>query len=151
MTVDLDKLEALARAATSGPWCLCIEDGKCWGVYQGSKDGDWSSMVDAERIVETDSGVYPPDMPTAAYIAACSPSTILALIERLRLLDEARVVAEQIFDDGGMDDVHADDCPQDDTCDCEWVHRINLLFALLQGRDDVADRVRAALRGEGEG
>jgi len=89
MTVDLDKLEALARAATSGPWCLCIEDGKCWGVYQGSKDGDWSSMVDAERIVETDSGVYPPDMPTAAYIAACSPSTILALIERLRRLESA--------------------------------------------------------------
>jgi hypothetical protein len=38
-----------------------IEDIECWGIY----------AADGTRVVETDSGYYPPDIETAEFICKC--------------------------------------------------------------------------------
>lgn len=51
--------EALAtQAVPPRPWSVYIEDGECWGI----KDAN------GERVVETDTGVYPPNLRTALLI-----------------------------------------------------------------------------------
>lgn len=71
---DLDKLEALAKAATQGPWATCVRMG-----------GD--AIVDAPTrpVARVD---YRPDMDArdrdAAFIAAANPAAILDLIASAR-------------------------------------------------------------------
>lgn len=75
--VDLDELERLAKAATVGPWrqhhlspqCINGPAGRC--------------IADCYEALNKDN---------AAYIAAANPSTVLALLEELRLA--RAVVAE---------------------------------------------------------
>jgi hypothetical protein len=77
----LNKLEALAKAATPGPWS---SDGTC---------------VDAENEIIADAKPF-----DAAYIAAANPETILRLIELLKEMGEAlqRTVDQHLIteDDG---------------------------------------------------
>jgi hypothetical protein len=73
VSIDLDDLERLAKAATPGPW----DAGTCEGEV-------WSDKL----LVVWDA--LPND---AAYIAAANPPTILALIARLRA---AEAVAEGV-------------------------------------------------------
>lgn len=65
MTLDLDALEAAARAATPGPW-------------------GWDARLepDVVRVAEA-GGDFPPG-PDARYIAAAHPAAVLALIARVR-------------------------------------------------------------------
>ena len=71
MTLDLDKLEQLARAATPGPWVAT-------GGIVYYKRGDF---VCAE-IADTRSSPHP--LPNAAYASAAGPDVVLALIAELR-------------------------------------------------------------------
>ena len=68
MTLDLDALEAVARAATPGPW------------HQGAHYiGAGGEPYDPEAVVGQASILC-----DAAHIAAFDPPTVLALITRLR-------------------------------------------------------------------
>lgn len=59
---DLKRLEALAEAATEGPWTF--EECEDW---PGRVEGITSHLG---RIVETDAGCYPPELRDAAFICA---------------------------------------------------------------------------------
>lgn len=102
--MDLDKLEALAKAATPGPWTLChhlksVEHDKgCTCGYRGLIYGpdDVVPMAicqpghDAEP--EGQEGLGPQryeretEIANAGWIAAANPKTILALIADVRAL-----------------------------------------------------------------
>ena len=77
MTIDLDKLEAAAKAATSGPWVATKEYANRWGVSPSPTDIYPVASVyghgDLTKI-EAD----------ATYIAATNPAAVLELIRRLR-------------------------------------------------------------------
>lgn len=109
MTFDLDRLEALARAATPGPWqwvdpdtdLPCLPDAPCATgdhdqyahrlslrtVEEFSADsvGDLPKFIihTAEEFHEAQQGEQW-SHPDAEFIAACSPEVVLALIEQLR-------------------------------------------------------------------
>lgn len=90
MSVDIKKLRELDAAATPGPWSVIVdsfgEDDKytrCGGIATGN---DAMPLYDRTMIVETDSGFYPPDLPTAHLIATMRNALpeLLDEIERLR-------------------------------------------------------------------
>lgn len=62
----LDKLEQLEKAATPGPWA--------WGPKlsedEEKDDIDHINDRDGDPVIVRDSGVYPPDVPTAEMIIA---------------------------------------------------------------------------------
>lgn|SRR3990167_412659 len=74
MTLDLDQLERLAKAATPGPW----------KHEPGRHLIDVTSADSSELICRCSS--YPPPVmaSNALFIAACSPDVILALVARVR-------------------------------------------------------------------
>jgi len=87
MTVDLDKLERLAKTATPGPW-----DSWPWGVadtdevdtcFFGQR-GEPARAAIGECYPELGQGEN-----DAQYIAAVSPDVVLELIERIRELEQA--------------------------------------------------------------
>lgn len=67
MTLDLDKLEALAKAATPGPWQV--------------PPGALSTVTSADRPLLIDGGT----LNDAQYIAALSPDVALKLIALARI------------------------------------------------------------------
>jgi hypothetical protein len=86
--IDIDALEALAKAATPGPWTVdeeCLTDRGCLYVAKG-KPGDLRGRVlevfknclvrDAQRASNAD------------FIAAANPDAILVLIAEVRALRE---------------------------------------------------------------
>lgn len=80
MTIDLEKLKALAEKATPGPWFVLrneLDDPDNVLVHGISSDGLH------DDIARTDSGAYPPREDDAQYIAAANPQTILAMCEEL--------------------------------------------------------------------
>jgi hypothetical protein len=107
-TIDLDALKRLAEAATPGPWSAC-QEGKCscgqvWSeatdnlvavITRGKWGDEWPSIrlvgdtsfdQKAEAYMEKEVyGEVPDDIAdaNAAFVAAASPSVILALIARL--------------------------------------------------------------------
>lgn len=81
MNVDLDELERKARAATPGPWAW--RDDRLYGPARVVDYGMGPERDDV-LIIETDSGVYPPESPDAEHIAANSPDVTLALVARVR-------------------------------------------------------------------
>jgi len=84
MPVDLDELEARARKATPGPWRVEY-DGDVLDEFTGrSAEWPWriEGVCDFKEEDATDE--------TAAFIAACSPDAILALIERARQAETQR-------------------------------------------------------------
>lgn len=125
---DLDKLEALAKAATQGEW---VNDAPgCIGIHylQGGK-----------ATICTTPSEYLEDQANAAFIAAANPATILDLIA------SARRDAEEIERLIGYA-VHDDTCttnrfPGHDVCSCG-------LSSLLQ-RIRHEREARAAHTGEG--
>ena len=66
--IDLDALEELAKAATPGPWRANRSTAYGYAVVE---------TPDVEVAAELDAG-------DAAFIAAADPSTVLALIARVR-------------------------------------------------------------------
>ena len=90
---DLSKLEALARAATPGPWTARASRVRCSGSLGGA--GVIGGVTVEWEVARTTNG-RPEDglrgPANTAFIAACSPDVILALCARVRQL-EAVVVA----------------------------------------------------------
>jgi hypothetical protein len=80
MTVDLDKLEALARAATHGER-ECVPSDDWSGMYRGIKAAGHGYIAEPTAHDEADLMMAVPD---ARFIAACDPTTVLAIIARLR-------------------------------------------------------------------
>lgn len=87
MVIDLDAIERVARAATPGPWRWDHED----MTLSGS--GGLVACGDGERIHIDDED--------AEHIAQCSPDVVLALVARIRELEERL---------GLSNAEHADDC-----------------------------------------
>lgn len=87
MTIDLDELERLAKAATPGPWHAFSQQ-KPWEIYDcrwavGSGHMHALAVLDAPQTsaalrVKAD----------AQHIAAANPETVLALVERVRELEQ---------------------------------------------------------------
>lgn len=76
MTIDLDALERLARAATPGPWHT--GDG-----YEQQDPGAY--VADARGHIVVAQADDSPCVPTdAAFIAAANPAAVLELVQRLR-------------------------------------------------------------------
>lgn len=86
MTIDLDELERLAKAATPGPW-------RWWTSCSFRRlssdatglDGD---VLHAVTHVDGVADVIGTEA-TKEFIAAANPSTVLALVERLREAENA--------------------------------------------------------------
>lgn len=78
MTIDLDQLESVAKAATPGPWVRHPED-----VYSdvGAHVAFCPTVCSSapERCISEEQAES-----NAAYIAAANPAAVLELIEELR-------------------------------------------------------------------
>lgn len=89
MTLDLDQLEALAKAATPGPWRV--------GAYPAEIVGDTHVCIDTEIgvkvILRGNENFYEEARANAAFSAAADRDTILTLIAEVRVLreDKARL------------------------------------------------------------
>jgi hypothetical protein len=111
--IDIDKLEALAKAATPGPW-----EAVDYGSYDG-KDEGWYVDTSADKAdIAPDAGGIQPNHWDAGrgrrdmqFIAATNPVVILALIAEVRALREFhgffRDRCEGLFAQFGMDAVDA--------------------------------------------
>lgn len=92
--IDLTDIEAKARAATPGPWAWAgtSHDANEWSV--GLMDPPMAGEVD-QMDTETVADVHVCEgrsgrMADAAFIAACSPDRILALVQRCREAEASR-------------------------------------------------------------
>lgn len=101
--VDLDALEALAKAATPGPWESWNVDDETIEVRAGTALKGGRSHRTTDMIVEYDVYGFDLDEPDfvrreadADFIAATDPSTVLALIAELR---QERTRADEYRDD----------------------------------------------------
>lgn len=176
MTADLDALEALAKAATPGPWVL---DNSGWSrpysvpdrIAGGISENDWTNVIMPQD--EQGGGSWSRDE-DAEYIAAADPSTILALIAELRRererADRAEWAAGIVGDvaresSGGWQDASAElhaveaalsRAVQGEPADAECVEIANRAQAVT-GRSIWPSTVRevlraaAAVREEGQG
>lgn len=103
--IDIDKLEALARAATPGPWRWGGEDpegGERRSILNLYAGGERSRPI---LWLEPSSGWITAGADTE-HIAAASPDVVLALIERLRRAESE--IAALKTDAAMMDDVARD-------------------------------------------
>src|SRR3990172_571258 len=92
--MNLEALEALARAATPGPWATQDKN-----IYLGvrvwssiDKEGYWSGW-DSAGTIYNEGGHSESD---AAYIAACSPERILALVAVAKAAGDVGVYPGQV-------------------------------------------------------
>lgn len=78
MAVDLDKLEAVAKAATPGPWRV---DPNQHGIVRFNDDVTTGFMIGRAQ--------------NATYVALANPAAILELVERVRKaeVEAARALA----------------------------------------------------------
>jgi len=93
----LAELDALAEQATPGPWVSAPAYGE-WPAtvvqYKETSPRIVCQEVPGFPLARGDEGF----MPDFAFIAAANPAAVLALIERLRVAEEARrILAEHIF------------------------------------------------------
>lgn len=91
--LDLDDLLAKAKAATPGPWCA-VSDLPSWAV----------AAMDGRDPITTKNRVYRrPDRVNggcderdAAFIAAANPTTMIALVERVREAERSARIREHL-------------------------------------------------------
>lgn len=83
---DLDRLEALARAATPGPWVHRHDPGNPAGVQHGVKlPGEFGAWIgDCLDNADRDTNGAAAGERNAAFIAAANPAAVLALIALAR-------------------------------------------------------------------
>lgn len=90
--IDLDELEAKAKAATPGPWyadehldteLLCNEVGETIPGWQFYNADNWPLGA-----IWSDMGPEITAAPNVAFIAAANPTAVLALIVRIRDLED---------------------------------------------------------------
>lgn len=104
MNLDLDRLEALALAATPGPWRV--------GAYPAEIVGDTHVCVDTDIGVKVllrgNENFYEEARANAAFSAAADRDTVLALIAEVRALRrqsfELLGVVIDVEQGGGFDD-----------------------------------------------
>ncbi len=85
MTADRwTELEALAKAATPGPWDA---------VEGATSDGWWVERPHISTVVSDPTG------PDARYIAAANPQTVLDLIAHVRELEAMRAKVLDVLDE----------------------------------------------------
>lgn len=87
MTPDnLEDLRKLAEAATPGPWCVEDPLDETLSIVEAGKQTyEWRFIANCSIPDEDDHDfTFREVKANAAFIAACDPSTILALIERVR-------------------------------------------------------------------
>lgn len=91
---DLDKLEALARAATPGPWTLRVHT----HTRNVPRDNDDFTISGASGgAVAIEPPKWNPNVAAdAQYIAAAHPDVILALIARVREVEAERDAADYL-------------------------------------------------------
>lgn len=94
----LDDLERLARAATPGPWRVTPRCGFGVETVVGGKRPLIKTVVMAVGAKQE----YP-SKPDSAFIAACSPERILALIEVVRALEQIVAVKPSPDCQGDLD------------------------------------------------
>lgn len=91
MTVDVEDLKRLAEEATSGPWEAADVSG--WMVLAGPLKENRPGLVRGGRgtVVNVDDLDFDEDEQgaNARFIAAANPAAVLALLERVRRLEEA--------------------------------------------------------------
>lgn len=99
---DLDALDRLAKAATPGPWMVAGSD--IWDTADGTYPGIPLMRADHEVRSWGRPYTHHERNANAAFIAAASPSVILALVQRLRVAeaalarrDDAVVVLRQLL------------------------------------------------------
>lgn len=91
-TLDLDKLEAIAAAATPGPWREGADpwNGKPLFVSDAlDGNGNPTSIIRAPSPEWGEEGGFEITIADSAYIAAANPETVLKLIRRVRELEAA--------------------------------------------------------------
>ncbi len=103
VSIDLDALEATARAATPGPWL--IGNSEMYGPSAITRDAEGLPQVQDQWVCDADAG-----HPNAEHIATFDPPTVLALIARLR---EAEAVIAEIGSLEPMWPRGMYGCPQD--------------------------------------
>lgn len=113
----LAEIERRAEAASPAPW-RWIGDEMYGGIgvgsdgrdteWVGSEDEEWNDQpVNSTKIIETDSGVYPPRERDRAFLAAARtdvPRLVAALREACRVIDrDARFL--MLDSDGVLGDI----------------------------------------------
>ncbi|KAA0089339.1 hypothetical protein CIW54_07690 [Paraburkholderia sp. T12-10] len=95
MTLDLDRLEALAKVATPGPWRGDRIDGTVkYDIVAGDyPNGEYTVVCHGDNGNASDGGYGFTSAENEDYALAANPSTILALIAEVRALreDKARL------------------------------------------------------------
>ena len=111
MTISLSQLEALAKAATPGPWRISIDshDG-AHDVLSDHAGYRWIAGVDDAN-----------GCPDGHFIAACDPATILKLLAVAQAMKAVHGEIDKKTDDDGVDGLSAD-----------WMDTINSVMALME-------------------
>jgi hypothetical protein len=123
--IDLDNLEALARAATPGPWRQCVGTGAT--EVRGEPAGGQSSPR-VSRILRSD----PNAEENAAFIEAANPAAVLALIEQDRAKDvEIADLGAQLARQRQGDVAELDWLKYDAAIDALEIHGIRYATALF--------------------
>lgn len=95
-TLDLDAIEARARAATQGDWYIhCPEgDKRCLSIFGEDSANDLVCDLYSELEDEDGWEIYPDASANAGHIAGMDPATTLALTAEVRKLREAMAADE---------------------------------------------------------
>lgn len=91
----------------------------------------------------------PPDDGEPIHVAFHAARELAGEVVALRAACAAlRECLTGLWEDGWLDGIHVDGCPEDDTCDCPWPVRINAALAADAGRPLLARvaELEAALR-----
>lgn len=89
MTLDLDELERLAKAATPGPWEPAFRDTVIAGPTKKNTPREVSGGRGVvARVDDDDESLWAQAEANAEHIAAANPEVVLALVARVRLAEE---------------------------------------------------------------
>ena len=94
MTIDLDKIETLAKAATPGPWRGDRFDGTVkYDIVAGDyPNGAYTVICRGDNGNACDGGYGFTSAENEAYALAANPAAILALVAEVRRLREAETM-----------------------------------------------------------
>jgi hypothetical protein len=84
--IDLDAIEAAAKAATPGPWTACAWAGADWPERRVTVGSEFPAGT--REAIAMNTRYAPRPREDMAYIAAMNPTTALALVEEVRRLRE---------------------------------------------------------------
>lgn len=113
--IDVDELEAKAKAATPGPWEQTYGYGDSGHNNNVIFGREQPNQYVCRIVSGRGNGGEPESHANAAYIAALNPSVALALIARLKAAEHVAAWAEDA--DRNMHD----DCGGCDACASRWV------------------------------